>query len=268
MVSIAYIYDETFHHKVAMGLLCSSPPLYILLRRKIVAPFGKHSSSGWGPTLHPGIAWFLFECPNLIVTLITYWFRLRSQQIKGNAPVLTMASKILLYMYCGHYINRSIIYPCRIGKASQRVNLAVVSSAFAFCTINGYLQSHHYLVFHQYEEDAHKKPSFIIGFILFLSGVIINIHHDNMLRTLRNQHPPQYKIPIGGLFHYISCANFTGEIIEWFGYALASNSLVAWSFFAWVCANLIPRAISHHEYYLKKFEDYPQNRWAVIPGLV
>lgn len=258
--------DETFHRKVAVGLLCSSPPLFILLRRTITAPFGKHSSSGWGPTLHPRIAWFLFECPNLIVTLITYRSRLRNQT-DGNAPVLTIASKILLCMYCGHYINRSIIYPLRLSKASQRVNLAVVCSAFAFCTVNGYLQSHHYLRFHQYEEDAHKKPYFIMGFVLFLSGVCINIYHDNILRTLRNQYPPQYKIPIGGLFHYISCANFTGEIIEWFGYAVSSNSLVAWSFFAWVCANLIPRAISHHEYYLKKFEDYPQSRWAVIPVL-
>lgn len=76
----------------------------------------------------------------------------------------------------------------------------------------------------------------------------------------------KYKIPHGGLFQYISCANFFGEIIEWLGYAIASSSLAGWAFLVFVCANLIPRGMAHHQWYLDKFkDDYPKNRYAVIP---
>lgn len=34
-----------------------------------------------------------------------------------------------------------------------------------------------------------------------------------------------YKIPYGGMFEYVSCANFFGEIVEWVGFAMASWSL-------------------------------------------
>ena len=64
----------------------------------------------------------------------------------------------------------------------------------------------------------------------------------------------------------ISCANFFGEIIEWLGYAIASSSLAGWAFLVFVCANLIPRGMAHHQWYLDKFkDDYPKNRYAVIP---
>ncbi len=39
-----------------------------------------------------------------------------------------------------------------------------------------------------------------------------------------------YKIPRGGMFEYISGANFFGEILEWAGFALAAWSLPAFAF--------------------------------------
>lgn len=268
---ISILDDEILHRNIALGFICISPPLYSLLRRRIAAPFGKHSSDGWGPTLNPRLAWCLFESPNLIVPWVLYQYtRIIDNnsliEETANIPIPTVSSRILLSMYCGHYVNRCLIYPLRLGKGSHRVNIAVISSAFAFCTLNGYLQSLHYFKFHQYSDDAHTKPLFIMGFIIFVVGALINIYHDNILRDMRNQFPTVYQIPKRGLFNYISCANFTGEILEWLGYAVASNSIAGWGFFAWVCANLIPRAISHHEFYLQKFEDYPKHRWAVIPG--
>jgi hypothetical protein len=45
-------------------------------------------------------------------------------------------------------------------------------------------------------------------------------------------------------------------------------SLPAFSFAVWTFANLVPRAINHHQWYHEKFEDYPENRKAVIPFLL
>ena len=74
---------------------------------------------------------------------------------------------------------------------------------------------------------------------------------------------------------YISGANFFGEIIEWFGFAMASNfSLSSITFLIFTIANLAPRAAQHHDWYLNKFQknnkntkfqQYPKDRTALIP---
>ncbi|NCX59507.1 MAG: hypothetical protein EBW90_14155, partial [Rhodobacteraceae bacterium] len=33
-------------------------------------------------------------------------------------------------------------------------------------------------------------------------------------------------------------------------------------------ANLFPRAIANHKWYQSKFENYPKNRQAIIPGII
>jgi len=258
---------KDLHDKIGLVLLFISPPLYLLLRYQITAPFGKHSSSNssrnWGPTVNPKISWFIFELPNLLWSIYAYWNR--------NVEVFaaSTANACLLSLFTIHYLNRCIIYPIRMSHNSQPVNLVILSSALAFCTINGFLQTMQYCNFEAYPEHYHKSPSFILGCSIWFIGFLLNIQADTILRTLRNDPPiSTYKIPHGGLFRYTSCPNFCGEIIEWFGYAVASQSLPAWAFFAWVCANLIPRGRSHHHWYLHKFEDYPRDRWAVIPLLI
>eukprot|EP00956_Cyclotella_meneghiniana_P009821 scaffold13606_cov100-Cyclotella_meneghiniana.AAC.4 len=61
-----------------------------------------------------------------------------------------------------------------------------------------------------------------------------------------------------------------GEILEWFGFAMASRfSLSSVAFLCYTASNLIPRGIAHHEWYKNKFDDYPiERKWAVIPFIV
>jgi steroid 5-alpha reductase family enzyme len=125
------------------------------------------------------------------------------------------------------------------------------------------LQAQSFYQFKSYPEKYHLTAPFLIGITLWTIGFCVNLSSDNILRNLRQT--PGYKIPHGGLFRYVSCANFTGEIFEWFGFAIASQSLAGWAFLAFVCANLIPRACSHHSWYIEKFEDYPKGRRAVFP---
>ncbi|GAU34188.1 hypothetical protein TSUD_162890 [Trifolium subterraneum] len=77
-----------------------------------------------------------------------------------------------------------------------------------------------------------------------------------------------YMIPKGGLFQVVSCPNYFGEIVEWFGWALMTWSWAGLGFFVYTFANLGPRARANHQWYLEKFgEDYPKKRKAVIPYL-
>lgn len=73
---------------------------------------------------------------------------------------------------------------------------------------------------------------------MFLIGMAINISHDQMLVSLsknsnrRKDSSPdskesttthKYQIPRGGLYKYISGANYFGEITEWIGVAIITR---------------------------------------------
>ena len=51
----------------------------------------------------------------------------------------------------------------------------------------------------------------------------------------------KYKIPKGGFFDLVSCANYGGEIIEWTGFAIACWSLPAAAFAFYTFSNIGPR---------------------------
>ena len=120
------------HSNLASLILIISPPIFILLQYGITAPFGKHSTKTkkWGPSFDPMLSWFLFESPNLIWPGYLYFAR-------DKAVFQCWSNQILLGLFVIHYINRCIIYPSRIAKASQKVNLSVLMSALLFCSING-----------------------------------------------------------------------------------------------------------------------------------
>ena len=69
------------------------------------------------------------------------------------------------------------------------------------------------------------------------------------------------------MFTYVSGANFLGEIIEWMGFAIACNGAIPAVTFAFsTFFNIAPRAVSHHDWYLQKFEDYHKlGRKRLIP---
>ncbi|GAB0187162.1 3-oxo-5-alpha-steroid 4-dehydrogenase 2 [Grus japonensis] len=124
----------------------------------------------------------------------------------------------------------------------------------------------YYLIYcAEYPNDWCTDIRFTSGLLLFLLGMGINIHSDLLLRQLRKPGEVTYKIPQGGLFTYVSGANYFGEIVEWFGFAIATWSLPAFAFAFFTLCCIGPRAYHHHRYYLKTFTDYPKSRKALIP---
>jgi steroid 5-alpha reductase family enzyme len=112
-----------------------------------------------------------------------------------------------------------------------------------------------------------RDPRFLFGATMFFGGMAINWHSDAVLRRLRRSGETAYKIPYGGLYRWVSCPNYLGEIVEWGGWALATWSLAAAAFAFWSAANLVPRALSHHRWYRENFPGYPSERGAILPYL-
>jgi 3-oxo-5-alpha-steroid 4-dehydrogenase 1 len=113
-----------------------------------------------------------------------------------------------------------------------------------------------------------KNTRVLVGALIFFIGMGINIHSDHLLRSLRKGKDGGYKIPRGGMFNFVSGANYFGESVEWTGYALACWNVPASCFALFTVVNLGSRAIQYHWFYLDKFEDYPKDRKAFVPFLL
>jgi 3-oxo-5-alpha-steroid 4-dehydrogenase 1 len=57
-------------------------------------------------------------------------------------------------------------------------------------------------------------------------------------------------------------------VTQWAGYAILTYNLGSLSFVVFTAANLIPRAMAHHNWYLEFFSAYPTRRRAVIPFIL
>ena len=120
----------------------------------------------------------------------------------------------------------------------------------------------------RYAADWAADPRFLAGAGLFVLGAAIHVLSDATLRRLREPGQGTYAIPRGGLYRWISCPNYLGELVEWVGYAIMTWSPAAATFAIWTLANLLPRAVAHHRWYRERFPDYPRNRRALLPGIL
>jgi protein-S-isoprenylcysteine O-methyltransferase Ste14 len=226
----------------------------------IPVPYGRHNRPGWGPQIKAFLGWFFMESPSFFVFAIVF----------ALSPHRTgPAAWIFFGLWEGHYIQRSLVYPFLMRGKAKTMPLVIVLMACSFTSLNSYLNGRWLFRFSGgYDSAWLKDPRFIAGAALFLIGFAINIQSDSLLRRLRPPSETGYKIPRGGLFRYVSCANYFGEIIEWFGWALATWSLPGLAFAVWTVANLAPRAFRHHRWYRRSFPDYPRDRKALIPFLI
>jgi hypothetical protein len=223
---------------------------------KIKAPYGRHTSEKWGPLVDNHYGWMIMEFPALAVMMYTFilCFRLNS-----------FVNEFMIGLFCLHYINRTFIFPFRLHTKGKKMPWLIVLSGVFFNAINTGSLGYYFTHFAAYPGSYVNDPKFLIGSFLFFTGMMINWSADNRLIHLRGPGETGYKIPLGGLFRYISCPNMFGELIEWGGFAILCWNLPALSFFAWSLANLLPRALAHHQWYKNEFADYPAERKAVIP---
>lgn len=270
--------DEAFF-KYCLIIFSLLSPIFCV---SSTASYGRHRSpAATGKTIPAPVAWFLFESPTLWLTLLLFPL--------GKYHSNTKA-KIHISFYLIHYFHRVLIYPLVMHLLSPKnpktkthksksngyghvFPVKETTLGIIYNLLNGYLQARSASEYTNYGDgDKWFWWRFGVGLAIYAAGMAINVSADYALLRLKSDQTGGkivnngYKIPKGGMFEWVSCPNYFGEIMEWFGWALVTCCWAPFLFFLNTCSILILRALAHHKWYLDKFgEDYPKNRKAVIP---
>ncbi len=243
-------------------LLRISFPLALItfiLLRFVTAPYGRYKRKGWGPLVSNRLGWFLMEAPSAIVFAVLFYIG----KVPKTPPLL-----LFFFLWEFHYIHRAFVYPFQIAKGKKNMPLTILLMGLVFNLGNAYLNgSYLFFLSPGYAASWFTQPQMVLGLALFTTGFLINRWADRVLLSLRRENKNEYQIPQGGLYHWVSCPNYLGEILEWVGWAIATWSLAGLSFAVWTIANLAPRAYAHHRWYRQHFPEYPSERKALLPGI-
>jgi 3-oxo-5-alpha-steroid 4-dehydrogenase 1 len=201
----------------------------------VTAGYGMMYDRRWGPTVSNRIGWVLMEAPVFIAMALLWWF---SDRRFATAPL------VMFLLFELHYFQRSFVFPLLI-KSKGKMPIAIIAMGVLFNVCNALMQGGWLF----YVSDADRYPTswlwswqFIAGTLIFFAGMAINIHSDHIIRNLRAPGEKRHYIPRGGMFRYVSSANYFGEFTEWVGFAVLTWSWAGAVFALWTFANLAPRA--------------------------
>lgn len=214
----------------------------------VTAGYGVFYNKKWGLAIPNKWGWILMESPVFIVMILLCFFSERSTNI---------TCLIFLILFEIHYFQRSFIFPFLI-RGKSVMPLSVILMGVIFNVLNALMQGG--WIFYVAPENMYgitwlKTPQFIIGTLIFIVGMVINVHSDHVIRHLRKPGDNKHYLPKKGMFRYVTSANYFGEFTEWVGFAILTWSLSGAVFALWTFANLAPRAAKIYNNYKKEFGD-------------
>jgi len=97
-----------------------------------------------------------------------------------------------------------------------------------------------------------SQPIFILGVLTFAFGEVLNGYHHWLLARLRPLGVRIYVVPRHGLFGWVACPHYLGEILSFVGYAIMSDLLPVWGNATVLTAYLSARAHSTVNWYRRE----------------
>lgn len=222
----------------------------------IEAGYGIAYTPKWGPSLPNRLGWFLMESPVFIAMTILW----------ANSPRMLMPAPLAMFLiFQLHYFQRSFIFPLLI-RGKSRMPLTIILMGATFNTLNALMQGGWLFYISpdgRYPASWLHSWQFITGTAIFIIGMAINLHSDWIIRHLRRPGDTRHYLPRGGMFRYVTSANYLGELTEWVGFAILTWSWAGAVFALWTFANLAPRAHKIRNRYRSEFGPLTQKR--IIP---
>ena len=221
--------------------------VFIALHR-IEAAYGMTFTPKWGPSVNNRLGWVMMESPVVAAMILLWIFSPRA-----TSPVVAVMASLFLL----HYFQRSFVFPFLM-RGKNRMPLAIMLMGAIFNVVNAYLIGgwlFYVSPVDMYDISWFHSPLFILGVVIFFIGMAVNIKSDSIIRHLRKPGDRNHYIPRGGMYRYVACGNYFGEVVEWLGYAVLTWSLAGLTFVLWTFANLAPRARTIHKRYVREFGD-------------
>ena len=221
--------------------------VFIALYR-VNAGYGKFYTPRWGPSVDNHLGWFLMEAPVFVAMLLLWWFSDRRSDV---------VRLVFLLLFESHYFHRAFVFPLQL-HGHSRMPLSIILMGVVFNTLNALMQGG--WIFYVSPVDRYPLSwltslPFMAGTALFLAGMFINIQSDNIIRNLRKPGDTAHYLPQGGMFRYVTSANYFGEFLEWTGFAILTWSWAGAVFALWTFANLAPRAARINDLYRQEFPE-------------
>ncbi len=242
--------------RVFLWAMAATAVVVFLALLKVEAGYGIAYSPKWGPSVNNKLGWVLMESPVFIIMLILCLLSPRRAEIAPLAMFLIFEL---------HYFQRSFIFPFMM-KGKSRMPLAIMLMGVIFNSLNALMQGG--WIFYVSAPDRYPASwlcswQFILGTIIFFWGMATNLHSDHIIRNLRKPGDTRHYLPRGGMFRYVTSANYLGEFMEWVGFAILTWSWAGAVFALWTFANLAPRALKINKRYNAEFG--PLNQKAILP---
>ena len=255
------MFESSVFFSVLGGMVVLAVIVFCALQR-ITPAYGLTYNAKWGPAINNRLGWVVMESPVFVAMLLMWLLSPR----RGEPALIVMTSLFLL-----HYFQRSFVFPFLI-KGKSKMPLSIILSGVTFNLVNAYMIGGWLFYLNpgpEYPTSWLWSPLFILGTIIFFVGMAINIHSDSIIRNLRKPGDTGHYIPRGGMFRFVTSANYLGELTEWIGFAILTWSPPGVVFAIWTFANLAPRARATHKKYISMFGDEyaALNRCSIIPFL-
>jgi len=261
MELFAQIYDHMLIIMTILGVC-----VFIILQ--FVTPaYGMTFNNRWGISIRSNLGWFIMEAPVFFAMLVLYFISLYF-----NIRPFNIVTFVMFFFFEFHYFQRSFIFPLLM-RGQSKMPLSIIITGVVFNTCNAIMQGGWLFFFSPvdaYPISWFWSPQFIIGTLIFLFGMVVNLHADRVIRNLRkNDMDNNYYLPHGWMFKHISSANYLGEILEWAGFAILTWSVSGLVFLIWTFANIVPRSKAVYERYTQFFgeEFTSQKRYKIFPGI-
>lgn len=217
------------------------------------AGYGRFYAPKWGPAIDNRLGWMLMEAPVFVAMLLLWWLSDRRED--GIRLVFLLLFEL-------HYFHRAFVFPWLM-RGRSKMPLSIIGTAVLFNTLNAYMQGgwlFYVSPVDYYSADWLTSVPFLVGTALFLFGMGVNIHSDRIIRNLRKPGDTAHYLPRGGMFRWVTSANYFGELVEWTGFAILTWSVSGAVFALWTFANLAPRAARIYNGYRQEFPEQLDTR--------
>ena len=221
-------------------------------------PYGRYASGSGRLPVPVRIARMLVGIvPNIVFFVLTYFLAGQNFREAPNA--------VLFCLYLIHYLERGIVTPLISRYSHGKIRLWVPLSLLLVGLLFAYINAE-FIGSADYCDNYLYDPRFIFGLIFFIAGFAMNRVADYQLVFLRkSRSDTEYYIPKGPLYYLISCPNYFGEGLMWFGWAVMTWSVAGVVTWLMAEATFIPRSRQNHKWLRNQFLDYPTIRSGLIP---